>query len=78
MGTTPPATAKYCNLGGQDPEKLQAKQGKSNLNGQVEPRGVPCLQQQRVDQSEQLHDPFILPRVLVALQQEPVVVAVAT
>lgn len=39
-------------------------------------RGV--VGQQRVDQTKELHDSLILPQVLVALQQEHELVAVAT
>lgn len=38
-------------------------------------RGV--IGEQRVDQAEQLHDSLVLPQVLVALQQEHELVAVA-
>lgn len=40
-------------------------------------QGRRVVGQQRVDQAEQLHDPLVLPQVLVALQQEHELVAVA-
>ena len=35
------------------------------------------VEEERVDESEQLHDPFILPEVFMALQQKHVLLAIA-
>ena len=46
------------------------------LNSEVSPESVRVIDEQRVDQAEQLHDALVLPQVLVALEQEHVLLAV--
>ena len=47
------------------------------LDGQVAPERLRVVEEERVDEAEELHDALVLPQVLVALEQEHVLAAVA-
>ena len=58
-------------------QKRRRRRTRTHLDGEVAPEGLRIVDEQRVDETEELHDALVLAQVLVALEQEHVGLTVA-